>query len=312
MSGRAVVTGGAGFIGSHLVEALAAEGWTVTVVDDLSRGDAGRLPAGVELVTAAAGSPAVDAVLARAPVDVLFHLAAQVDAGWSVAHPVEDARINVLESLELLERCRHHAVGRVVFASSAAVYGEPAAVPLDEEAPKRPQSPYGIAKLAVEGYLAFYREVHRLPSVALRFANVYGPRQDATGEAGVVAVFASRLIAGGSATIHGDGRQTRDFVYVGDVVAAALAAARSTAVGEMNVGTAVESDVVEVFDRLAAALAPGARPAFGPARSGEPRRSALSPRRAAAALGWQARVGLAEGLDRTADWFRHNLQGSPR
>lgn len=312
MSRRAVVTGGAGFIGSHLVDALVADGWAVTVIDDLSRGDASRLPQGVELVPVAAGSPEVEEVLARQPVDALFHLAAQVDAAWSVDHPVDDARVNVLESLELLERCRRQRVGKVVFASSAAVYGEPSTVPLDEDAAKRPQSPYGIAKLAVEGYLAFYREVHRLPGVALRFANVYGPRQDATGEAGVVAVFAHRLLAGATATIHGDGRQTRDFVFVGDVVDAALAAARSPAVGELNIGTAVESDVVTVFERLAAALAPGARPAHGPARPGEPRRSALSAQRAAEALGWRARVDLATGIARTADWFQHPLQGSSR
>lgn len=312
MSDRALVTGGAGFIGSHLVEALVTAGTAVTVIDDLSRGDAARLPAGVELVVAAAGSSAVEEVLARGAVATVYHLAAQVDAHWSVDHPADDARINVLESLELLERCRRHAVGKVVFASSAAVYGEPAAVPLDEEAPRRPLNPYGIAKLAVEGYLAFYREVHGLPSMALRFANVYGPRQDAAGEAGVVAVFARRLFAEGGATIHGDGRQTRDFVYVGDVVDAALAAARSPAVGELNVGTGVESEVREVFDRLAATLAPGARASFAPARPGDPRRSALSPGRAAAALGWRARTDLAAGLSRTADWFRLDLQGSSR
>lgn len=300
---RVAVSGGAGFIGSHLCEHLAAAGHPVIAIDDLSRGRRQNLPPGIPLEVRGIGDPALAERLAAFAPQALVHLAAQVDARRSLEDPVFDAQVNILDTVRLFAAAVAAGVERIVFASSAAVYGDPEEIPTPEAAPLAPLSPYGVAKLAGEGYLAHFARRHGIAGVALRFANVYGPRQETVGEAGVVAVFCQRLLAGEEVTIHGDGRQTRDFVYVGDVAEACLHAL-SGPPGVYNVATGVETDVRTLYARLAASLGPGRLPVHGPAVAGEPRRSALDPSRAEAELGFRATAELAGGLARTAEWFQ--------
>ncbi|MEO8196009.1 MAG: NAD-dependent epimerase/dehydratase family protein [Thermoanaerobaculia bacterium] len=300
---RVAVTGGAGFIGSHLCEQLVAAGHSVLAIDDLSRGRRENLPADFPLAVAGIGDADVGERLRAFAPQALFHLAAQVDARRSLQDPVFDAEVNILDTVRLFAAAVAAGVQRIVFASSAAVYGDPEEIPTPEESPLAPLSPYGVAKLAGEGYLAFFARQHGIDGIALRFANVYGPRQESVGEAGVVAVFCQRLIAGEPVTIHGDGRQTRDFVYVDDVARACLRAL-SGPPGVYNVATGVETDVRTLYARLAAALGPGRPPQHGPAVAGEPRRSALDPSRAEVGLGFRATAELAAGLARTAEWFQ--------
>lgn len=309
---RCMVTGGAGFIGSNLVDALLARGDEVTVVDDLSTGRrenlAAALAASAKLVVQdIREGGALAELAAEARPEVVFHLAAQIDVRKSVADPAFDASINVGGTANVLEAARRAGSRRVVFTSTGgAIYGEGEGqkLPLGEEAPLAPLSPYGQSKFAAEGYLALYERLHGLSGVALRLGNVYGPRQDPLGEAGVVAIFCGRLRNGGRPTVYGDGRQTRDYIYVGDVVAAALAAAESEATGPINVGTGVETDVLELVERLGAlggGEADGFEAEFAPARAGEVQRIAIDPARAEQKLGWRAEVGLEEGLRLTLD-----------
>lgn len=304
---RVVVTGGAGFIGSHLCELLAASGHPVLAIDDLSRGRRANLPSDIPLATLAIGDREVGRALADFAPQALVHLAAQVDARRSLEDPVFDARVNILDTVRLFVAAAGSGVERIVFASSAAVYGDPGEIPTPEESPLAPLSPYGIGKLAGEGFLAFFARRHGLSGVALRFANVYGPRQDSTGEAGVVAVFCQRLLAGEPVTIHGDGRQTRDFVHVEDVARACLAALSGPS-GVYNVATGIETAVRTLFGCLAGGIRPGSLPGHGPEVMGEPRRSALDPSRAEIVLGFRPGKELGAGLASTADWFRERLR----
>jgi UDP-glucose 4-epimerase len=307
---KALVTGGAGFIGSNLVDALLARGDEVTVLDDLSTGRRenldGALAAGATLVEAdVRDAAAVREIAAQARPEAVFHLAAQIDVRRSVEDPAFDAAVNVGGTANVLEAARAAGARRVVFVSTGgAIYGEgkDKALPLDEGSAVEPLSPYGQSKFAAEGYLALYERLYGLSGVSMRLGNVYGPRQDPLGEAGVIAIFCGKLRSGGRPTVFGDGRQTRDYIYVGDVVAALLAAAGSGATGAINVGTGVETDVLE----LARALgelggAEGFEPELAPARAGEVLRIAIDPGRAKRELGWEAVVGLAEGLRLTLD-----------
>jgi UDP-glucose 4-epimerase len=315
---RTLVTGGAGFIGSNLVDALLARGDSVTVVDDLSTGrrenlDA-ALAAGAELVELDVREGAALAELAGATrPEAIFHLAAQIDVRKSIADPAFDAAVNVGGTANVLEAARAVGSPRVVSISTGgAIYGEGEgqALPLAEDAPIAPLSPYGQSKYAAEGYVALYERLYGIPGVSLRLGNVYGPRQDPLGEAGVIAIFCGRLRAGERPTVYGDGRQTRDYIYVGDVVAAALAAAGSDARGAINVGAGVETDVLELAARLAGlgeAGWPGGddgggfEPEFAPPRTGEVQRIAIDAGRAERELGWRARTSLDEGLRLTLD-----------
>ena len=307
---RALVTGGAGFIGSNLVDALLGQGDEVTVVDDLSTGRRenldGALAAGATLLEAdIRDGAALSALVAERRPEAIFHLAAQIDVRRSVADPAFDASINVGGTANVLEAARTAGVRRVVFSSTGgAIYGEGEgkALPLDEGAAVEPLSPYGQSKFAAEGYLSLYERLHGLSAVSLRLGNVYGPRQDPLGEAGVIAIFCGRLRNGGRPTVYGDGRQTRDYIYVGDVVAAALAAAESEATGPINIGTGVETDVLELAARLGElGGATGFEPEFAPARPGEVQRISLDPARAGRELGWRAKTELDEGLRLTLD-----------
>ena len=299
---KAFVTGGAGFIGSNLVDALVERGDDVEVLDDLSTGRAENLNRAARFHEGDVrdGERVADLVAAAAP-DVVFHLAAQIDVRRAVAEPAFDAAVNVNGTINVLEAARRAAVPRVVNSSTGgAIYGDAATIPTDEKTTPAPMAPYGQSKHAAEGYCALYGRLHGLSTVTLRYANVYGPRQDPHGEGGVVAIFCGKLLEGGRPVAFGDGLQTRDYVYVGDVVAANLAAADSDWVGACNIGTGTETAVIELADALRSL--DGSRPfdlAHAPERPGEVRRSAVDPSLARDALGWEPRVGLAEGLRRT-------------
>jgi UDP-glucose 4-epimerase len=303
---RIVVSGGAGFIGSHVVDAYVAAGHDVAVLDDLSTGRRENLnpKARFHQVDLRDRDAVARAVASERP-EVVNHHAAQLDVRRSVADPPFDAAVNLVGFLNLLEAAREHGLRRVILASSGGVvYGESTRLPTREEDATEPISPYGVAKLASERYLHFYAHVYGIASVWLRYANVYGPRQNPHGEAGVIAIFSTLLLAGGAPVINGSGSQTRDYVYVGDVVRANLLALESDYAGPLNIGTGVETDVNRLFALLcdAAGHAPGER--HGPAKAGEQLRSVLDPRRAGDELGWRAETPLAEGLRRTVAWFR--------
>ena len=289
---KALVTGGAGFIGSHLVDALLERGDTVAVVDDLSGGRRERVPGGVPLHVADIDD--IGPVAEAERPDVVFHLAAQVDVRKSVADPAFDARVNVAGTAAVLEAARVSGARRVLLASTGgALYGEDVPLPTPEDAPLAPFSPYGASKAAAETYLALYTRLFGLSTMALRFGNVYGPRQDPHGEAGVIAIFAGAAVEGRTVTIYGDGTQTRDYVYVGDVVAGFLAAAGSDATGAVNIGTGVETAVLDLVTAI------GVSAEHKPARTGEVARSCLDVERADDVLDWRAQVPLGEGLERT-------------
>jgi len=312
MSPRALLTGGAGFIGSHIADALLARGHHVVVLDDLSTGKRGNVPAGAEFVQLDVRSPDAARLVREGGFDVVLHQAAQIDVRKSVTDPVHDASINILGALNLLEGVRASASRpRVIFASTGgAIYGDFVTPPNVEDFPKDPDSPYGIAKLAVEHYLAYYGRIHGLETMVLRYANVYGPRQDPHGEAGVVAIFCNRLLDGQPLTVFGDGRQTRDYVHVKDVAAANAAAATVVlpAAGRldtraMNIGTGVETDVLTLAETLRTVSGRASAIHHAPARPGEQQRSAVSIEKAKRMLGWTPRLTLTEGLTDTYGFF---------
>lgn len=305
---KIVVTGGAGFIGSHIVDAYLERGHEVHVFDDFSTGQEANVNGRAELHRVDITAPAAADLIARLKPELMNHQAAQMDVRHSVSAPAFDARVNILGFVNLLEACKDAGVRKVIFASSGgAVYGEQEVFPAPESHETRPASPYGVSKRAGELYLSYYYQAFGMPYVALRYANVYGPRQSAKGEAGVVAIFLSMLLAGNTPVINGDGRQTRDYVYVGDVVAANLAALETDFVGPINIGTGIETDVLAIFAHLRAACGSRIEARHGPAKAGEQRRSSLDASRAGQILGWRPQVGLAEGLSRSAAYYRETL-----
>jgi UDP-glucose 4-epimerase len=311
---RALVTGGAGFIGSNLVDALLDRGDEVTVLDDFSSGKRENLRAALARGAGLDEADIRDAgrvrrALAGARPDIVFHLAAQIDVRKSIEDPAFDAGVNVLGTINILEAARHTGVKRVVNTSTGgAIYGDADVMPTPESAPARPMAAYGQSKFCAEAYCGWYERLYGLASVILRYGNVYGPRQDPHGEAGVVAIFCGKLLAGERPLIYGDGRQTRDYTYVGDIVAANLAAAaHPEAHGAYNVGTGAESSVVEVLGALrkAAGLDEGElEPEFAPGRKGELQRSSLDVTRARAELGFTADTDLVAGMKPTLEWAR--------
>jgi UDP-glucose 4-epimerase len=301
---QVMVTGGAGFIGSHLTDGFLARGDEVLVVDDLSLGHPGRLDPRVTLDRCSIlDLPLLTKLTEQARPDLICHLAAQVDVRDSVANPAHDARVNVEGTVNVLEAAR--AVGaRVVFASSGgALYGGQSPIPAPEGVPPSPESPYGVAKYCAEHYINLYNQLHGTGHSVLRLANVYGPRQDPTGEAAVIPVFCSRALAGEDPVIYGDGRQTRDYVYVGDVVRAFLALAPAGRPGTWHIGTGNEVSVLELAEIVAAIAGRAATPRFAPPRAGELRRSALATGKAARDLGWRPLTGLPDGLRAVYDWL---------
>lgn len=301
---RVLVTGGAGFVGSHVSEALLARGHEVTVVDDLSSGKRGNVPEGADFHEADVRTGCAEIFRSSRP-EVLCHLAAQMDVRRSVREPDFDADVNVLGTVRLLESCVAHGVGKVVFASTGgAVYGEQNEFPVPEDHRQYPVSPYGVSKLAGERYLHYYRAQHGLPYAALRYANVYGPRQDPHGEAGVVAIFSGNLAEGQPSTIFGTGEQTRDYVYVGDVARANVLALEGDAPdGAYNIGTGIETSVTELYERMRRLSGRDVAAERGPAKPGEQSRSSVDPTKAARELGWKPETDLASGLERTLRFF---------
>lgn len=319
MARTALVTGGAGFIGSHVADLLATEGYGVTVLDNLTSGKREQVPRSATFVEADITSPEAAALVRDSGFDVICHLAAQIDVRKSVADPAADSRLNIGGSLNLLEAVRQGSPRtRFIFSSTGgAVYGDLVPMPVEEAASKDPQSPYGTAKLSVEYYMGYYARVHGLDTVALRYANVYGPRQDPHGEAGVVAIFCNRILDGAALTVFGDGRQTRDYVYALDVARANLLACtaelpRMTTVDSraFNIGTSIETDVLELAGILKRTGKSEVAVNHSPARAGEQMRSAVQIAKAKRALGWEPRVPLEEGLANTFEWFAMQRSGA--
>ncbi|NND72674.1 MAG: NAD-dependent epimerase/dehydratase family protein [Rhodothermales bacterium] len=305
---KVLVTGGAGFIGSHIVDALLDRNHEVHILDDLSSGFRDRVnPDAAFHELDIRSSEAADLVRAEG-CEVMIHHAAQMDVRRSVADPSFDADVNVRGFLNIVEAGRTSGLRKVVFASTGgAIYGEPDFVPQDETHALNPISPYGITKLTTEKYLYFYLVQYGLQHVALRYANIYGPRQNPHGDAGVVAIFCQRLLKGDPVTIFGDGSQTRDYVYVGDVVEANLRAIEHSNSGVINIGTGVETSVNELYSILADHLGVSTPANFEPARPGEQKRSVLDNTLAATSLNWRPAVSIEEGLRKTADWFKNQM-----
>ena len=302
---RIVVTGGAGFIASHIVDAYIKEGHEVHVIDDFSTGQRANLNPRATVHTLDITAPEAAALVREFKPAVLSHHAAQMDVRRSVEDPTFDARTNILGFVNLLEAAKVAGVKKVIFSSSGgAVYGDQEPIPANEEHATLPLSPYGVSKLAGELYLGYYHSAFGLPYVALRYANVYGPRQSSKGEAGVVAIFISRLLAGEPPVINGDGRQTRDYVYVADVVRANLSALATSYVGGVNIGTGIETDVVTICEGLRAGVGFRSAAVHGPAKAGEQRRSCLDISLARKVLDWCPEMDLKTGLERTVAYYR--------
>ncbi len=308
---RILITGGAGFIGSHVADACVAAGHEVMVLDNLSSGRKENVPPEARFVLCDVASETAEEAVRTFRPEVVNHHAAQIDVRTSVADPLFDARVNVLGTLHLLEASRKFGVRKFLFASSGgAGYGEQEAFPADESHPVRPVSPYGAAKMAAELYLHCYRAQYGLAWTSLRYGNVYGPRQDPHGEAGVVAIFAERLLRGQTAIIFGDGEQTRDYVYVGDVVRANLLALSRGDGTALNIGTGIETSVNTIFRTLRDLAGSDQKEIHAEAKPGEQRRSCLENRMASYELGWYPELSLDEGLARTLAYFREKTRNS--
>jgi UDP-glucose 4-epimerase len=304
---KIVVTGGAGFIASHIVDAYLHQGHEVHVIDDFSTGRKLNLNPNALLHKFNVADAEAARMIQKIKPDVLNHHAAQMDVRHSVEDPLFDARVNILGFLNLLEACKKAGTRRVIFASSGgAIYGDEEPIPADEDHPKKPMSPYGVSKMTGELYLAYYYMAFGMRYVALRYANVYGPRQSTKGEAGVVAIFISQLLAGKPPTINGDGKQTRDYVFVGDVVRANIAALETGHVGGINIGTGRETDVVTLCRMLQERSRSKVEAVHGPAKTGEQMRSSLENGLALRVLNWRPERELEEGLTQTIDYYLQN------
>ena len=302
---KVLVSGGAGFIGSHVADRLLGAGHEVVILDDLSTGHVEQLPAGARFYQMDVHSPWLDELFTIERPEAVVHQAAQASVRRSVEDPVFDASVNLLGTAALLQASVQHGVRRFLFASTGgAIYGDTGLVPTPEDAPALPVSPYGASKLAAEVYLRTFHALHGLSYAALRYANVYGPRQDPHGEAGVVAIFTQRLLRGEKARINGDGKQTRDFVYVGDVADANARALTSDQVGAFNVGTGVETDINRIFALLRQLTRSDRPEEHGPPLAGEQRRSVVDPRKIETLLGWHPQTSLEAGLSATVQYFR--------
>lgn len=306
---RILVTGGAGFIGSHLVDRLIEEGHQVAVVDDLSTGKKKNINAKAEFYKLDILSPKVERVFQKERPEALFHFAAQMDVRRSVKDPIFDGQVNILGTVNLLEQAVKVGTKRVIFASSGgAIYGEQERFPAGEDHPTHPVSPYGISKLAAEHYLYYYGRTYGLQWTSLRFGNVFGPRQDPFGEAGVVAIFTLKLLQNEQPVINGTGKQTRDYIAADDVVEANMAVLNGGVNDTFNVGTGRETSVNQLFRLLAEAVGSPIKERYGPERRGEQLRSCLDATKLTKALDWEPRLSLAEGLKRTVEYFRETVK----
>ncbi len=305
---KILLTGGAGFIGSHVADACLADSHEVVIIDNLVTGRKENIPPAARFIEMDICDSEVEELFEKENFDVVIHHAAQIDVRASVEGPQYDARVNIIGSLNILQGCKKSGVKKFIFASTGgAIYGEQDYYPADEEHPVRPVSPYGIGKLSVEKYLYFYHLDSGLGYVILRYGNVYGPRQNPHGEAGVVAIFANKMLEGSQPIVNGDGLQTRDYVFVGDIARANRLALAYPQCGIFNIGTGVETDVITIFRILQESLASDAREEHGPPPAGEQKRSVLDCCLAEKELAWKPEVAIEEGLRKTADSFREKF-----
>ena len=305
---KILITGGAGFIGSHVADLLIENNFDISVIDNLSSGKLENVNPKARFYNCDIKDSQIFKIIEAEKPQIVIHKAAQMSVRNSVEDPVNDASINIIGGLNVLEACRKLKVEKVIFASSGGVvYGEQQYFPADENHPTKPISPYGVAKLSFEKYLYYYNFTFGLKYIALRYANIYGPRQDPYGEAGVVAIFSKKLLNSGQPVINGDGKQSRDYVYVKDVAAANLLAVRNDFTGEINIGTGIETDVNSLFDILKKAAGQNQlKEVHAPAKEGEQRRSVLSNKRAKEILGWAPGMELRTGLAKTFEWFKES------
>ncbi len=302
-----LVTGGAGFIASHLVDKLIEKGCKVTVVDNFSTGKKENLNPKADFYEVDIQSHEIYEIFKKVKPDIVFHYAAQIDVRKSVENPIESAKTNILGSLNILENCKNFGVKKIVFASTGgAIYGEAEIIPTPEDYLAHPVSPYGIEKLIVEHYLYFYKREYNLDYLILRFANVYGPRQNSKGEAGVVAIFCEKMLSGKQPVINGPGKQTRDFIFVEDVVSANILALDKNQNGIFNIGTAIETNVNVIFEKLSKMFRLSVEKIHGPEKKGEQKRSCLDYSKAKKEFFWQPKYDLAQGLEVTTEWFKKN------
>lgn len=300
-----LVTGGAGFIGSNVADAFITEGHNVIIIDDLSSGKQENVNPKAKLYTLDIQDPKAENIFRDEKIELMCHHAAQMDVRKSVADPKFDASVNVLGFLNLMETGKKYGLKKVIFSSTGgAIYGEQDYFPADEEHPTRPLSPYGITKLVTEKYLFFYKETYGIEHVILRYANIYGPRQSPHGEAGVVAIFASKMLSGGQPIINGDGKQTRDYTFVGDVVKANLLALQYKGSNIFNIGTGIETDVNQLFHHLKKLTGSSCKEEHAPAKAGEQMRSVISSKKIHTMLGWTPSVSMEEGLKQTVEFFK--------
>ena len=304
-----VVAGGAGFIGSHIVDAYIAEGHNVFIVDDMSSGEKRNINPGAKFHKMSIGDPKIKQLFADEKIEIVNNHAAQISVRVSVEEPQADAKVNIIDTLNLYECARAAKVRRVIFASSGgAIYGEQDYYPADEKHSKRPLSPYGVTKLANEKYLGYYKAVHGLENVIFRYTNVYGPRQNPHGEAGVIAIFALKMLKGETPLINGDGTQTRDYVFVRDVARANVLALNDNARGIYNCSTGTEFSVNTLHQLLQLKIGKHFKRQHGEAKAGEQRRSVCTSSKLKNLLGWNTSVTFEEGLSQTVDWFKANMK----
>jgi len=301
-----LVTGGAGFIGSHLVDRLIKEGHKVVVIDNLSTGKKENLNPKAKFYKIDIGSSKIYQIFRKEKFEIVFHYAAQISVRKSIKNSLEDAKINILGSLNVLENCKKFGVKKVIFPSTGAVYGDAKVLPTPEDYPELPLSPYAISKLTIEKYLNYYYKNFNLLFLSLRLANVYGPRQNPQGEAGVIAIFLKKMLSKGQPIIYGDGMQTRDFIFIDDVVEANILALKSNKVGIFNIGTSKETNVKTIFKKLKELTASKCTEVHVPALPCEQKRSCLDYSKAKKILGWRPKYNLNEGLTITMKWFREN------
>jgi len=305
---KILVTGGAGFIGSNVAEALCENGHDVVILDNLSTGKLENIPEAAKFYQNDIAEPVVQKIFETEKFDIVFHLAAQMDVRKSVEDPINDAEINILGGINLLKASVKNGVKKFIFSSTGgAIYGEQDYFPADEKHALRPVSPYGISKLSFEKYLYFYNLQYKLDYIALRYANVYGPRQNAHGEAGVVAIFCEKLLKGDKAFVNGDGLQTRDFVFVGDVVKANLLAMNHKGSGEFNVGTSIETDINTIYEMIKSSSGSSQARINREAAPGEQRRSVIAYDLINEKMGWSPSVTIKDGIQKTVDYFKSKL-----
>ena len=304
---KILATGGAGFIGSHLTDKLIEQGHDVVVIDNLSTGKKENLNNQAKFYQVDICSPEISQIFEQEKPEIVFHFAAQIDIRKSVKDPIEDAKINILGSLNLIQNCQKIGVKRFIFASSGgSIYGDTDIIPTPENHLENPESPYGICKLTIEKYLHFYKQTFGLNYTTLRLANIYGPRQNSKGEAGVIAIFCDKMLNNKEVVINGDGEQTRDFVFVKDVVNAALLSMEKKKNGIYNIATSKETNINEIFKRVKQLIGSNCEEKHAPAKSGEQKTSCLDYSKAKQEINWEPEYNLEKGLEKTINWFKEN------